>query len=587
MQSVGNTTPAEPARAPLHGFRLLAEPEPWLRTFLRNLGDLFRPNTPQVWMTSTPGEYWADALVHRPVAWKRMIQSYVGHMVVVACVYGGNLLWLNQPHVIIEEPPQNTTMLRYPLSEYLPEVRPETKPSDVPSRPLAQKADPAQAPQRIIALNVDHSSTQQTIIQPDLKLLQQDVALPNIVAWTAVPGAPIATLHHPLELPSAAPEVAPPAQPAVERAVNRLTFPALPQPQVIAPPSPVATNMPALQLAVPGPIVIPPAEQAAPRELSRLQIPAQAPPVAGPASPAVARSNFAVLTPAAAAPEVVGPSQGAAPRNLAALGLPEPAPGPAVAPPSPAVAGGLGRAQTQDAGRLLALNVHPLPPNGPVSVPEGNRKGEFAAGPEGRARASGAPETRAGTPSPADHSGAGSGPSGVFVDTPPVRTAGNTAVSAPGLPPPVALSAGAGSSAAADRIDNEIFGSRRRYSMRLNMPNLNSAMGSWTVRFAELNADPAERGNLTAPEAIRKVDPAYPANLIRDQVEGVVVLHAIIRSDGSVGDVRVLEGFYQELDENARTALEQWRFRPGTKNGVPVDVEAVIRVPFRASRLGF
>jgi TonB family protein len=159
------------------------------------------------------------------------------------------------------------------------------------------------------------------------------------------------------------------------------------------------------------------------------------------------------------------------------------------------------------------------------------------------------------------------------------------------VPPAIATDAGPGSSAGAeaptDRIDNQVFGSRRRYSMHLNMPNLNSRMGSWTVRFAELNADPAQRGDLTAPEAIRKVDPAYPANLIREQIEGVVVLHAVIRSDGTVGEVRVLEGFYEQLDENARAALEQWRFVPGTKNGVPIDVEAVIRVPFRVSKLGF
>ena len=74
---------------------------------------------------------------------------------------------------------------------------------------------------------------------------------------------------------------------------------------------------------------------------------------------------------------------------------------------------------------------------------------------------------------------------------------------------------------------------------------------------------------------------------MREQIEGVVVLHAVIRRDGSVGDVRILEGFYAPLDENARVALEQWRFRPGTKNGVPVDVEAVIRVPFRVTKFGF
>jgi TonB family protein len=140
----------------------------------------------------------------------------------------------------------------------------------------------------------------------------------------------------------------------------------------------------------------------------------------------------------------------------------------------------------------------------------------------------------------------------------------------------------------AERIENQVFGGRKRYSLRLNMPNLTSATGSWIIRFAELKAeDASSSGEISSPEPVRKVDPLYPAALRNDRVEGIVILHAIIRSDGSVGDVRVLEGFNDQLDANARTALEQWRFRPGTRNGVPVDVEAVIRVPFRVPRLGY
>lgn len=590
-------TPREPVRAPIRSLSLLIEPEPWLRVFLRNLGELFRPDPPKVWMTAAPGEYWADALVHRPVAWTRMLQSYLAHAVVLACVYAGNLFWLNQPHVISEDPPQTSAILHYPLSEYLPEVQPRASRTDVPVRQRTQKADPVVSPQRIVSINVDHTSTRQTIIQPDLKLLQHDVPLPNLVAWTPLPVAPIVAQRRTLDLP--APEVAPPAQPTVERNVSRLTFPSSPQPHVIAPSSPVATNLPAQQrlaAVMPGPIVIQPAEDVARRDPSRLQLPAQAPPqVAGPPSVAIARTNFAVLTPVQ--PEVVPAPQAATQHSLAAMGMPGQGKGqeqsPAVVPPAQPIAGGMDRAQIEQAGRLLALNAHPLPPNGAVSVPEGNRKGEFAAGPDGNAGASGAPETRAGSPSRSEHSGAGNGPASVVVDAPPARkdAAGNAVASAPRLPPAVVMKAEAGSASAnvpaADSIDSQIFGSRRRYSMHLNMPNVNSAMGSWTVRFAELDANPADRSDLTAPEAIRKVDPAYPANLMREQIEGVVVLHAVIRRDGSVGDVRILEGFYEQLDENARVALEQWRFRPGTKNGQPVDVEAVIRVPFRVSRFGF
>ena len=90
---------------------------------------------------------------------------------------------------------------------------------------------------------------------------------------------------------------------------------------------------------------------------------------------------------------------------------------------------------------------------------------------------------------------------------------------------------------------------------------------------------------MTAPIAVREVDPAYPADMIRDNVQGIVVLYAVIRSDGTVAEVKVLEGFDDRLDENARKALSAWQFVPGTRNGNPVDLEAVVRIPFRSKRV--
>jgi hypothetical protein len=123
MQSRSNAAPAEPLRAPLHGFRLRVEPEPRLRTFWENLCELFRRSPSKGWLSSPTGEYWPDALVHRPVAWTRMFHSYLGHLVAVTCIYGLNVWWLAQPHVIAENPPQNMTVLHYQVSEYLPEVK--------------------------------------------------------------------------------------------------------------------------------------------------------------------------------------------------------------------------------------------------------------------------------------------------------------------------------------------------------------------------------------------------------------------------------------------------------------------------------
>jgi TonB family protein len=130
-----------------------------------------------------------------------------------------------------------------------------------------------------------------------------------------------------------------------------------------------------------------------------------------------------------------------------------------------------------------------------------------------------------------------------------------------------------------------VFGPKRFYSMMLNMPNLNSVSGTCIIRFAELNSN-GMRGDLVAPVATEKVDPAYPAELMHDGVQGTITLYAVIRSDGSVGEVRVLSGVDDRLDQYARDALVRWRFRPATKNGNAVALEAVIRIPFQARKPG-
>ena len=137
--------------------------------------------------------------------------------------------------------------------------------------------------------------------------------------------------------------------------------------------------------------------------------------------------------------------------------------------------------------------------------------------------------------------------------------------------------------------EREVFGDRKFYSLSLNMPNLNSGGGSWVIRFAELNHDSSEHAaaeNLSQPAATRKVDPAYPLQLMRENVAGTVILYAIIHADGSVGNVRVLRGVDERLDQFASQAIARWQFQPAMKNGTPVDVEATFQIPFRPTRLG-
>ena len=72
------------------------------------------------------------------------------------------------------------------------------------------------------------------------------------------------------------------------------------------------------------------------------------------------------------------------------------------------------------------------------------------------------------------------------------------------------------SASASTELENRIFGGRRSYTLALNMPNLNTATGSWIIHFAE-RAPGATQSPIAAPEVVSKSDPAYPGDLMRDR----------------------------------------------------------------------
>ena len=66
---------------------------------------------------------------------------------------------------------------------------------------------------------------------------------------------------------------------------------------------------------------------------------------------------------------------------------------------------------------------------------------------------------------------------------------------------------------------------------------------------------------------MKRVEPEYPAIAVAAHVEGMVILEALVDSEGRVQDVKVLRsrGF---LDKAAIEAVKQWRYAPLTLNGV-------------------
>jgi periplasmic protein TonB len=76
--------------------------------------------------------------------------------------------------------------------------------------------------------------------------------------------------------------------------------------------------------------------------------------------------------------------------------------------------------------------------------------------------------------------------------------------------------------------------------------------------------------------------PPYTEEARKARTEGIVVLQAIIRKNGTVDSFKVVRGLGYGLDESAiNTIATKWRFKPGTFKGSPVDVVANIEVRFR------
>jgi len=524
--------------------KLLVEHDPASPEFRSGVQAALRPtadvSTTAGFVALSDGEFdlWRDVFVQQKMPWGRFVQSALLHGAAVGLIYTISLAWIRQQKILDHAAFDRSSLVTYSPDEYLPPLD-----TGAPKMPKAVKGDPVYAKQPILSVPPEADNRSQTIVvPPDLKL-DHDVALPNIVATGAiVPAVPLDATQAPM---------------------TRL---AAPEMQVVAPAPDVEFARDRVVTAGMKSDVIEP-----PPELTRST-----------------KGRVGVMN--------IGPSDVVAPspqltlteqHSLAARGrgrLPGGGVQPVGPPPSVASAGG-----GNSSGRLIALGIHPVAPTGPVKVPEGNRRGTFAATPQGKPGASGTPDV-VGAKSDAKGAGGrgtrnGSLPAGLHVgaaDDAREMASLSSSSSSPG----VTHSARAASPVSDDKItdmDRKVFGGKRVYGRTLNMPNLNSSTGSWVIKFAELDGGRRE-GELLEPVATEKSDPGYPLELIRANVHGMVTLYAVIQADGKVGDIRVLNSPDERLDSYAAKALARWKFLPAERAGKPVALEAVVVIPFRVRR---
>ena len=88
-------------------------------------------------------------------------------------------------------------------------------------------------------------------------------------------------------------------------------------------------------------------------------------------------------------------------------------------------------------------------------------------------------------------------------------------------------------------------------------------------------------GAVSSPFLIKEIKPRYTPEALRRRIEGTVVLEAIVTRDGCASEIRIVKSLDSGgLDEEAVLAVSQWRFEPGRRTGVAVDVLVTIEVTF-------
>jgi TonB family protein len=271
--------------------------------------------------------------------------------------------------------------------------------------------------------------------------------------------------------------------------------------------------------------------------------------------------------------------------------------------------------------RLIALSANPAPPAPEITVPDGNLSARLSISPDGkqpgipggaeRGDANGGSPASSGSgangSAPAGNGGGGntkSLPDGVSISgganthsagggTAPAgsRTGGGLILNRPSIgvhaePPTASHRTTPQVPRNIDRSlpPEKVLSDKQVYTLYINMPNMTSISGSWVLNFAQLDDDGSppyrRKADLSGPVLKSKVDPKYPQSFVEAHVDGEVVLYAIIRKDGSVDSIQLVRSLDPQLDANSMDALARWQFTPATREGLPVELEAVVHIPF-------
>ena len=92
-------------------------------------------------------------------------------------------------------------------------------------------------------------------------------------------------------------------------------------------------------------------------------------------------------------------------------------------------------------------------------------------------------------------------------------------------------------------------------------------------------------GVVEATKLVSQTRPEYPPLARTARIQGVVRMDAIIATDGTIEELKVISG-HPLLARAALDAVKQWRYQPTLLNGLPMEVATEIDVNFSLAGVG-
>jgi len=265
---------------------------------------------------------------------------------------------------------------------------------------------------------------------------------------------------------------------------------------------------------------------------------------------------------------------------------------------------------------LLILGTNPGAPLDLVSLPEGNRYGQFSIAPGGNGTGSPGGEPN-GNPNGGSAGGVGGGNDSTGAG--PGASGGGGGAS--GIPGIVSIRSSEGTTESLGNLEPEHVASLVFAMPKISGPRHDALLVSagpiggggldvygalrcgkiytiflpsngkgWTLQFCQTptpgaTSAPKAYSNvvhleaaLVPPEAATRFD-FKRSPLPAEKIHKSVILKGRITDDGTVTDVKVFQGLSAEMDAAAKLAFSKWTFKPAMKAGKPVGVDILVGIP--------